>query len=243
MNDEIIENNEPVIIGRFEKPIASQNEIMTFFKRMDRKKDYSNVYSAGILPFNLKGKNIYFLLGKDPDGKWSDFGGRSEIGDNSRWDLTAAREFYEETIGSVMDIQTVTHKLQNKKNCLKLKDKTLNGYPYYMYVLRTPQKDIYRHNFRSTFLFMKYTNNCSMTNSGQNNSKFDYKYLEKIDIQWVSLDFIKESLTNDNTEYPLRSVFKRTLENNLEKIEEFCKCYVFDTFDTFDTFDKKNEMF
>ncbi len=178
------------------------------------KKDNINIYSAGILPFYVNNKNIYFLLGKDPDGKWSDFGGRSELNDEGRWDITAAREFYEETIGSVMDIQTILTKLQNKKGHLRIRDKTLNGYPYYMYTIKIAYKDIYRYNFKSTYSFIKYINSID--------KKFDYKYLEKIDIQWVSLETIKRGLLDDDCEYPLRSIFKRTIEGHLDKIVSFC---------------------
>jgi hypothetical protein len=180
------------------------------------KKDMVNVYSAGILPFYVKNKTVYFLLGKDPDGNWSDFGGRSEINDKGSWYYTAAREFFEETVGSIMDIQTILTKLQIKKNNLKINDKTLSGHPYYMYVLKVPYKETYRYNFKSTYSFIKYTNTYDR--------KIDYKYLEKTDIQWISLETIKKSMSSD-TEYPLRSIFKRTLEGNLDKIVEFCSAF------------------
>ena len=61
------------------------------------------IYSAGILPYtNYKG-SIYFLLGRDSDNKWSDFGGRVEPKDRGDYESTAAREFFEETLGSVYD--------------------------------------------------------------------------------------------------------------------------------------------
>jgi len=197
-------------------PLTSMPLYQFYTKKSDThsKKDNINIYSAGILPFYVNNKNIYFLLGKDPDGKWSDFGGRSELSDEGRWDITAAREFYEETIGSIMDIQTVLTKLQNKKSHLRIRDKTLNGYPYYMYTIKIAYKDIYRYNFRSTYSFIKYINSID--------KKFDYKYLEKTDIQWINIETIKKGLLDDNCEYPLRSIFKRTIEGHLEKIINFC---------------------
>lgn len=203
----------------------SNKNIKNLFKKNDllnstftTKKDYQNVYSAGILPFSIKNKMVYFLLGKDPDGKWSDFGGRSEIDDNSRWDLTAAREFYEETIGSVMDVSTILTRLQAKKNYLRLKDKTLNGYPYYMYIIKIPYKETHRIIFKSTLSFIKYINS--------NDKKFDYKYFEKIEIQWVSSDTIFTSLKDPDSEYPLRSIFKRNLENNIKTIMEYIEPFI-----------------
>lgn len=180
--------------------------------------DHLKRYSAGILPFYLKNKSVYFLLGRDTPrdnvSHWSDFGGRSESADNGRWDVTAAREFYEETIGSVMDIATIMSKLANKKNYLKIKSTTLNGSPYYMYLVKVPYKD-YRQTFQSTLSFIKY-----MTKS----IKLEYKYFEKTDIQWISLDTLTESIKiTDNSEiYQLRPVFKKTLFDNLELVQEFC---------------------
>ena len=63
-------------------------------------------YSAGILPytFDQNGK-LLFLLGKDNDGDWSDFGGRCEFKDRNEPKNTATREFYEETRINKHDIQ------------------------------------------------------------------------------------------------------------------------------------------
>ena len=180
--------------------------------------DHMKRYSAGILPFYVKNRTVFFLLGRDTPrdnvSHWSDFGGRSESSDNGRWDFTASREFYEETIGSVMDISTIMTKLANKKNYIKVKSTTLNGSPYYMYLVKVPYKD-YRQNFQSTLAFMKYISKTS---------KLEYKYFEKTDIQWISLDSIIESMTlTDNSElFPLRPVFKKTLLDNLSTVQEFC---------------------
>ena len=78
-------------------------------------KAYSVKYSAGILPytFDKKGK-CHFLLGKDLEGDWSDFGGRCEFADKNEPTNTAAREFYEETLGSVMTVPEVLEKITNR---------------------------------------------------------------------------------------------------------------------------------
>lgn len=207
--------NEETKLNEFYDQSKFRNRFFSGTKTYnEKKKDSFNVYSAGVLPFYTKNGKINFLLGKDPDGKWSDFGGRSEVDDKGRWDTTAAREFYEETIGSVMDIQTVIAKLQTKRGTLCIKDKTLNGYPYYMYLIKVPYKDSYRSNFRSTYSFIKYINFTE--------KKFDYKYLEKTDLQWVPLETLEQALIDDECEYPLRSIFKRTVEGHIEKIKSFC---------------------
>jgi hypothetical protein len=170
------------------------------------------VYSAGILPFYVKNNTVYLLMGKDQDGKWSDFGGRSEGQDKGRWDLTATREFYEESVGSIMSIPSILSRLQHRRNYIKVHGKTLNGSPYFMYFVRIPFKETYRDNFHSTLSFIQFARS------------FDKKYIEKTDIQWISLDTIQASLDEDNVDiinYPLRKVFKKTFVDNFEIIRDF----------------------
>lgn len=185
-----------------------------YIKRQDseNRRYCKQLYSAGILPFYVKNNNVYILLGKDSEGSWSDFGGRAEGQDQGRWDITAVREFYEESIGSVMEIPIILSLIQNKKNCLRLKGKTLNKSPYFMYFVKIPFRDHYRENFKSTLKFINYA------------KVFDKKFNEKSDIQWVSLDTMCASLDKANKDiinYPLREVFKDTFENNLDSIKQF----------------------
>ena len=83
-----------------------------------RKNNY-NKYSAGILPytFDLNG-NCLVLLGKDNEGDWSDFGGRSEFKDHNDEKNTASREFYEETLGSILSINECIDKIGNSKKII-----------------------------------------------------------------------------------------------------------------------------
>ena len=121
----------------------------------ENKRHSRQIYSAGVLPFYVKNNTVYLLLGKDTDGKWSDFGGRSEGQDRGRWDSTASREFYEESVGAVMDIHSIFTKLQNRKNCHKLEGKTLNGSPYYMYFVRNSiQRYLQRKFFIQLLIFL-----------------------------------------------------------------------------------------
>ena len=179
----------------------------------DNRRQYKQIYSAGILPFSIKDGTVYFLLGKDPEYRWSDFGGRSEGQDRGRWDATAVREFYEETVGAVMDIPNMMNWIQHRKNFIRVRGKTLNGSPYFMYVVKIPYKD-YREIFHSTLEFIRYT------------KTIDRKYMEKLDINWVSLETIYASLDEENDgviNFPLRKVFKKTLVENLDTIAEFPK--------------------
>ena len=73
-----------------------------------------NRYSAGVLPYTFdQHSNCLFLLGKDNENDWSDFGGRCEFKDFSDEKNTASREFYEETLGAVINIPEVIEKINN----------------------------------------------------------------------------------------------------------------------------------
>lgn len=170
------------------------------------------VYSAGILPFSVHENTVYLLLGKDNDGKWSDFGGRSEGQDRGRFEITACREFYEESVGAICDIPTILSRLQHAKHYIRLVGKTLNQSPYFMYFVKIPYMDSYRNQFHSTLSFIRFARN------------FDTKYIEKTDIQWISFDTIMASLdecNEDTINYPLRKVFKKTFTENIDPIYEF----------------------
>jgi hypothetical protein len=196
-----------------------KNDFLRNRRRLDseNRRNYKEIYSAGILPFSVKGGTVYFLLGKDLENKWSDFGGRSEAQDKGRWDVTATREFYEESVGVVMDISSMLTRLQHRKNYIKVKGKTLSGSPYYMYVVKIPYKETYKETFDNTLGFIRYSN------------VFDKKYLEKIDLQWVSLETIYAGLDDENNSlvnFPLRRVFKKTLVENLQEITQFSKQFI-----------------
>jgi len=53
--------------------------------------------AAGILPIVEIDNNIYFILGKEKNGKYCDFGGHKN--DNETYEETAIREFDEESMG------------------------------------------------------------------------------------------------------------------------------------------------
>ncbi len=220
-----LEDIEDLDLKKDQKEQFFQNNQL---RRKDDKIFFKNIYSAGILPFYLKNNTIFFLLGKDTEGKWSDFGGRSETQDLGCWDVTASREFYEETIGSIMDIKNILSKIQNK-NSLRIKGKTMNGSPYYMYLVKIPYKEVYRINFQNTLSFISYIKYDSKNSKYNNKSIIDYKYFEKTDIQWISYENIKLSIDcnletdTDQSIYPLRPVFKKSFENNIENIVSFCR--------------------
>ena len=169
-------------------------------------------YSAGVLPYSLDlGGNLVFLLGKDREGNWSDFGGRSEQQDSGNHVKTASRELYEETLGAVMNMDSAQRMLSQPSYSDKrgvINSKTLGGSPYYMYYLEIQYAD-YKKNFKRILDYMKYVG---------------HKFLEKVDIRWVSsetlLAAVDEELKNTNVLVPLRPIFKATLVDHIEEIKK-----------------------
>lgn len=157
-------------------------------------------YSAGILPYSYdpNGK-LFFLLGKDNDGDWSDFGGRCEFRDQNNHKNTASREFYEETLGAILNIQECNDKMSDNK---KIQSVTLNGSPYYMY-----------------FVYIDFTNYTDTFNKISNFLKYQFelrittKLIEKVAVRWVSIDTLLNCIENQDDSQPisLRGVFYKTI--------------------------------
>jgi hypothetical protein len=164
-------------------------------------------YSAGVLPytFDQSGK-LFFLLGKDNDDDWSDFGGRCEFKDKNDPINTASREFYEETLGAVLNIQECTDKITDKK---KIISKTLNGSPYYMYFIYIDYTN-YSDSFNKTSQFLKY----------QFDGRVTSKIIEKVSIRWVSIDTLLNCIENKDYTKPisLRGVFYKTITDFKEQL-------------------------
>ena len=184
----------------------STKELYTNWNYKKINKGCTNRYSAGILPYTFdQSGNCHFLLGKDNDGDWSDFGGRCELKDNNDEKNTASREFYEETLGSIININECFEKINNP-GINKIISKTLNGSPYYMYLIYIDYLN-YSESFIKTSNFIKY----QFSNDKKNISKI----IEKTCIRWVSMDTLLNCVENKDFSSPisLRGVFYKTLEN------------------------------
>ena len=125
---------------------------------------------------------------------------------------TASREFFEESLNSVIDLNTAREMLKNEKNYTLVVSKTITQSPYYMFILRVPMlPDTSRDRFKRTLQYLEY-------------KQADYTALEKADIKWVSLDTILHCLTSieneNNLGWPLRKVFRRTMFNNKKILNE-----------------------
>jgi 8-oxo-dGTP pyrophosphatase MutT (NUDIX family) len=165
------------------------------------------LYAAGVLFYSKSiDQTPYFLLGKDYDNKWSNFGGRSEINDRGDFEVTAAREAWEETLGAVYDYSDMKNIVKNK-SVKHFEFRTPSGHPYYMFLIKIPFTTTYRDKFLSTKRFIS-------------NTDPDKKFLEINDIKWVSLDTIKFTLNNKRNLIKLRTVFENNLSSYIDEVEK-----------------------
>ena len=172
-------------------------------------------YSAGVLPYTYDQNGVLlFLLGKDHEGDWSDFGGRCEFKDYNDPINTASREFYEETLGAVVSIPDCIQKISNIPEKNIIISKTLNGSPYYMYCMYVDFLN-YSDVFNKVHSFVKY----------QFDNKSSLKIIEKINIRWVTVDTLLTCIDNRDHSTPisLRGVFYKTICDFKEKLVYFQK--------------------
>jgi len=179
----------------------------------NKKINKNSRYSAGVLPytFDQTGKCL-FLLGKDYENDWSDFGGRCEFRDNNEPLNTACREFYEETLGSIITVKECMDKIT--ANPVKITSQTLNGSPYYMYLVYIDFLN-YSDVFNKTAQFLRYQFDAQEMN----------KIIEKTMIRWVSMDTMLLCIENDQRSTPinLRGVFYKTMVSAREQIQFLIK--------------------
>lgn len=174
---------------------------------------FSYNFSAGCLPMCIIKGKPYFLLGMDRnDSTWSDFGGRCEDVDNDEPKRTAAREFYEETSGCIMDTESMTKRLNDDGCHVVLRSRTMGGNEYYMYVVSIPYMNHYQNSFNSAAKFLRYI-------------KANRKYVEKSSIGWFAVDEVIKAAKNrgSGARFQLRGVFASSVaahEEALERIEE-----------------------
>jgi len=177
-----------------------------------KKINKGELYSAGILPYTFdQNGSCLFLLGRDINGDWSDFGGRCECRDKNDEKNTASREFYEETLGSVLQIEECINKITHPST-IKIVSKTLNGSPYYMYIMYI---DYYNFTeiFNKTNSFFRYIYS--------QDKRYISKIIEKTSIRWFTIDTLLNCIENKNRSTPisLRGVFLKTIDSCKEQLQ------------------------
>jgi hypothetical protein len=155
-------------------------------------------YASGILPVTWINGVALFLVGEDVrDSSFSDFGGKMERYDRNII-ATACREFYEETLGCIIDIKQMRARI-NPQTALMVRGRTQNQNSYFMYITEIPYIPHLRSTFHKLLGFFRAKNIQRM-------------YVEKTDIQWVTLDMLK-SMNK-------RSVFANTINMHMSTIEK-----------------------
>ena len=128
-------------------------------------------YCSGVLPYTDFNNNIYFLMGKSRrNGRLVTFSGKNDLLDEGI-EETAAREFFEESLGSIMDKQAALAAI--KKSKLRLYSKTPRNMPCYTYLVEIPYRKMYAIAFQKTKNFLTEINIRS------------FEYHEMCDIKWV----------------------------------------------------------
>lgn len=169
------------------------------------------VYGAGVLPYTISQGNVMFLIGQERDRKvdysWCDFGGMSDYHDFGSKINTAAREFWEETLGCVYDIHTA--KINLEKSGILLECLTLGGPPYYLYLLKIPNNSSYPSFFDKTYNFLR-----------EMNPRPHKKYLEKSKIRWISRDTLLANVRLQTREdnLKLREIFRQAIQLHIDTL-------------------------
>ena len=163
-------------------------------------------YSAGVLPYSFHNGRVVWLLGRDSQRNvWSDFGGHNEFRDKGDPINTASREFFEETLGSIMSVRDMKFQLQDKDTVV-INSKTMLGNNYTMYLVHVPFDPIYLQIFRKIRSYMKYL-------------KFFGRFIEKNEMRWF--DHGKLYKTENPIRY--RLCFFNTLTRNKETLDNILK--------------------
>lgn len=130
-----------------------------------------SIYS-GVVPFAVTGEDIFFLLGQEKSGMWSDFGGKLEIGETSI--DCAIREAREESMG-FLNINSLDTDL-----CISNTRASMYGYEI-DYIPELPE--LYNNSYQ-----YHHSVHVSMTTKFHSLDAHINKigYLEKKQIKWIS---------------------------------------------------------
>jgi 8-oxo-dGTP pyrophosphatase MutT (NUDIX family) len=137
------------------------------------------VTSAGILPFAVYKRRVFFLLGREgyepqygESDKWSDFSGKLDAGETV--EEGAAREFYQETAGCILEMAEALQRLRDNQFLLQcdLHPENRNSSSFRTYLMLVPYRD-YPAIFRRTKHFLQYVG-------------ADIGCIEKTQLNWFS---------------------------------------------------------
>jgi hypothetical protein len=160
---------------------------------------------AGVLPFAVVGKQIYFLIGKEHysykwsgSNKWSDFGGDD---DNEPTLPAAAREFYEESLGFFGNFSELKKLL--KKSATKIK--VNGGYTFLLEIaydknLPKTYKNVYKYIHKDAY-----------------SDDPNHGFMEKTLVEWIKKEDLEKMIRNNKTSIKDKK-FRREFVNSLKII-------------------------
>jgi hypothetical protein len=170
-------------------------------------------YCAGVLPFTVVDDKVYFLLGMDRvEVALSDFGGRAEAEDLGNHRVTAAREFFEETAGSVMDFNAACARLNDARRpqCV-IHSTTYGGMVYFTHLMVVPWIP------HAATMFQRFQSVLSKCTASE-------RFREKSALQWISMDTLRAQVHAGGSRIQLRMVFKNTLLANWTRLQSYVQC-------------------
>ena len=173
------------------------------------------IKSAGILPFAVLKKRVFFLLGKEvfepgyaDSDRWGSFGGSLEEGESV--EEGAAREFYEETAGVVMELAEVRQQLSETRYALYSDLHPEHHSSFRVYLMPVPYRD-YPSMFRRTKHFIQYI-------------KGDIKVIEKSQLRWFTLQEVQDTVFHrwGEDRYTRKPKFRAKFAETMRRLFDSC---------------------
>jgi|UniRef100_A0A6C0IWR5 ADP-ribose pyrophosphatase YjhB (NUDIX family) len=171
------------------------------------------ITSAGILPFAVLKKKVFFLLGKESfeptygeSDRWSDFSGKLNEGETI--ERGASREFYEETAGCIMTLNETFEKLSNGDYMLHSDLHPRHSCSFRTYLVLIPYKD-YPAIFRRVKLFIQYPD-----------VHGDTSVIEKSHVQWFTFEEVHDIIFDcwKENRYKRKVKFRAKFSENIRRI-------------------------
>ena len=152
---------------------------------------------AGVLPYSYdrKGK-LVFLLGKEKNGTWSDWGGAVEYGESGL--NAAAREAYEESMGMLGSRSHIRQSISYLHR-ISLPSSARAA----MYLMHIPLDPLLETRFDAVWNYVKACDERSSCPKG---------WLEKSAAAWIRADRLFSLRLSLHAQLPLRSSFRNSLE-------------------------------
>ena len=175
-----------------------------------------DISSAGILPYAVFKNRVFFLLGKETylpgyqdSDKWGSFGGQLEADESI--ENGAAREFYEESAGCIMEMAEARQRLVDNDYLCRSDLHPSKSSSFRIYLMLVLYKD-YPSIFRRIKHFVQYING-------------DVSLIEKSHLKWFTYKDVHDTVffkwgANRYARKPkFRSKFSEMMRRIMEKVD------------------------